>query len=182
VRRRILPILISLAGAALIGLLVYGISTKSSNRTLDELVAKGAFPQAPDATRALPVLQGHGTSSLAAYRGKVVVMNLWASWCVPCQAEAPKLERAQSELKGHDGTVLGITYEDAAPDSVGFIHRNHLTYPDLRDNTGDFARAFGTNEVPESFLIDREGRIVAIERGELQQNFLNKAIKLATGA
>jgi cytochrome c biogenesis protein CcmG/thiol:disulfide interchange protein DsbE len=182
VRRRILPILISLAGAALIGLLVYGISTKSSNRTLDELVAKRAFPKAPEATRALPVLQGHGTSSLAAYRGKVVVMNLWASWCVPCQAEAPMLEHAQSALQSHDGTVLGVTYEDAAPDSVGFIHRNHLTYPDLRDNNGDFARAYGTNEVPESFLIDRDGRIVAIERGELEQKFLNKAIKLAEGA
>jgi cytochrome c biogenesis protein CcmG, thiol:disulfide interchange protein DsbE len=178
-RARLVPILVSLAGAALIGLLIYGLSAHASNRTLDELVAKGEFPPVPQATRQLPVLQGHGTSSVSAYRGKVVLLNVWASWCTPCQEEAPQLQKTQETLTKHNATVLGVTYEDVAPNSIEFIHSNHLSYPDLRDNNGEFAHAFGTDEVPESFLINRVGRIVAIERNELQKGFLAKAIRLA---
>jgi cytochrome c biogenesis protein CcmG, thiol:disulfide interchange protein DsbE len=179
VRARLIPV--SLAGAALIALLIYGLSAHSSNRTLDELVAKGEQPAVPQATRRLPILQGHGAYSVSAYRGKVVLMNIWASWCIPCQQEAPELQRTQRTLASYNATVLGVTYEDAAPDSIKFIHSNHLSYPDLRDDDGEFARAFGTDEVPESFLINRSGRIVAIERNELRSAFLTKAIKLAEG-
>jgi cytochrome c biogenesis protein CcmG/thiol:disulfide interchange protein DsbE len=175
------PILVSVVGAALIGLLVYGISKPASSRTLDEKVAKGEQPPAPEARRQLPVLDGHGTSSLSAYRGKVLLVNIWASWCVPCQAEAPKLEATQKMLAAHGGTVLGITYEDAAPDSEGFVKQNHLTYPDLRDSDGEFAHAYGTIEVPESFLVNRGGNIVAISRGEVEPSFLEKVDRLATG-
>lgn len=187
-QRRIAPILISLAGAGLIGLLVYGVSTRSASRTLDEAVAHGQDPVAPQATRMLPVLYGEAnspvastiaTGSLAAYRGKVVVLNFWASWCVPCQTEAPLLERTQGRLAPHSGTVLGVTYLDASTDSQGFVRKHHITYPNLRDTTGEFARAYGTDQLPESFVINRSGNIVAISRGEIDQAFLNKAIGLA---
>jgi cytochrome c biogenesis protein CcmG, thiol:disulfide interchange protein DsbE len=180
-RARLIPILLSLVGAALIGLLIYGLSAHSSSRTLDELVAKGEYPPVPQARRRLPILNGHGTNSVSAYRGKVVLMNVWASWCIPCQEEAPELQKTEEVLVRHNATVLGVTYEDAAPDSIDFIHSHHLSYPDLRDDNGEFAHAFGTDEVPESFLINRSGRIVAIERNELQRAFLAKAIKLAEG-
>ncbi|HST33103.1 MAG TPA: redoxin domain-containing protein [Solirubrobacteraceae bacterium] len=178
-RRRLLPILASLAGACLIGLLIYGVTAKSASRTLDERVARDERPRAPDAARALPILGGHGESSLASLKGKVVVLNFWASWCEPCQVEAPLLERAQGVLARHDGTVLGVTYLDASPDSQGFVRDYHLTYPNLRDNTGDFAHSYGTDQLPESFVIDRDGHIAAISRGELNQKFLDRAIALA---
>jgi len=173
------PILVSLAGACLVGLLIYGVSAQSANRTLDEQVAHGRYPLAPNAERSLPVLGANGRSSLASLRGKVVVLNFWASWCEPCQLEAPLLERAQATLAQHDATVLGVTYLDASPDSEGFVRRFHLTYLNLRDNTGDFAHSYGTDQLPESFVIDRQGRIVAISRGEIDQAFLNRAISLA---
>lgn len=179
VRIRPLPLLISLAGACLIGLLIYGISTRSASRTLDEQVAKGLHPAAPDAARPLPILAGHGLSSLADLKGKVVVLNFWASWCPPCQTEAPLLQQGQGTLKKAGGTVLGITYEDAAPDSESFVSSHHLSYPNLRDDTGTFAHAYGTDQLPESFLIDRSGHIVAIERGEIEKSFMAKAIALA---
>ena len=177
---RPLPIAVSIAGACLIGLLVYGVSTQSASRTLDTSVHEGRRPAAPDASRLLPVLGGAGTGSLGAQRGKVVLLNFWASWCVPCSAEAPLLERGQAKLQRDRGTVLGVTYLDTSPDSEAFVRRYHLTYPNLRDNDdGDFAHAYGTDQLPESFIVDRQGRIVAISRGEIEQKFIDRAIRLA---
>ncbi len=178
-RRRLLPILATLAGAALIGLLIYGVTHQSSSRTLDERVARGEHPPAPDAARTLPVLSGRGDSSLAALKGKVVVLNFWASWCEPCQVEAPLLERYQKPLLRHGATVLGVTYLDASPDSQSFVRAHHLTYPSLRDNNGGFAHSYGTNQLPESFLVDRAGDIVAVSRGEIEEPFMKRALALA---
>ena len=179
VKRRVLPILASLAGASLVGLLVYGVSTQSVNRTLDEQVAQRRSPQAPDAGHTLPVLDRPRDASVAAFRGKVVVLNFWASWCQPCQVEAPLLEHAQRQLERHDGTVLGVTYLDASPDSLAFVRRYRLTYPNLRDDDGAFAHSYGTDRLPESFIIDRRGKIIAISRGAIDQSFLNRALALA---
>jgi cytochrome c biogenesis protein CcmG/thiol:disulfide interchange protein DsbE len=127
----------------------------------------------------LPVLLGTGKSSLGAYRGKVVLLNFWASWCVPCGEEAPLLEGAERRLAAHDATVLGVTYEDNTPDSESFIGQYHLTYPNLRDVDGEFAHSYGTDQLPESFLIDRQGEIVAISRGEIDKTFTERAVSLA---
>lgn len=179
VKRPTLPLFASIGGACLVALLIYGVSAQAPNRTLDELVAQRHWPTAPDATRTLPMLNGLPQRSLASFKGKVVVLNFWASWCEPCQVEAPLLERAQSTLERHDATVLGVTYLDASPDSKSFVRRYHLTYPNLRDSDGTFAHSYGTDQLPESFIIDRYGHIVAISRGEIEQPFLNKALALA---
>ena len=171
--------LISLIGACLIGLLVYGISTQSANRSLDNLLAEGKRPLAPDPGQMLPVLGGNGLSSLASLRGKVVVLNFWASWCPPCEEEAPLLQRAEGPLHKLGATVLGVTYEDVVPDSEKFVVSHHLTYPNLRDDTGEFAHSYGTDQLPESFLVDRTGYIVALARGEIEQKFIAKALALA---
>jgi cytochrome c biogenesis protein CcmG, thiol:disulfide interchange protein DsbE len=178
-KRPYLPLLAVLAGAALVGLLIYGVSAQSANRTLDEQLAQHRSPSAPDATLELPALSHPGRLSLASYRGEVVVLNFWASWCEPCQTEAPLLERTQRELAPHRGTVLGVAFQDASSDSEGFVRRYRLTYPDLRDTTEALAQAFGTKQVPETFVIDRHGHIAAISRGEVNAAFLQRAVTLA---
>ena len=178
-RRFAVPIVVSVVGLSLIGLLIYGITHQAASRTLDDAVAQGRWPLAPDATQALPSLSGTVRSDLAAYRGQVVILNFWASWCVPCEAEAPLLERAQPQLLSHRATVLGVTYRDATPDSESFVRHFHLTYPILRDVSGSFAHSYGTDQLPESFLVNRQGRIMLISRGEIDGAFIQKALQLA---
>jgi len=171
--------LAALAGASLIALLVYGVGALSPSRTLDDALASGQHPLAPDAALGLPALGGGGLQTLGAHRGEVVVLNFWASWCPPCEEEAPLLERAQPTLARVRATVLGVAYKDATSDSRSFARRYRLSYPNLRDSTGAFAHAYGTDKLPETFIIDRSGRVVAISRGEVNSAFLERAIRLA---
>lgn len=178
----VLTALAALAGAALLGLLIYGVTHQAPKRSLDEAIAEGHPPQAPDATMKLPRLSGSGSQSLASYRGKVVMLDFWASWCVDCQQEADELESLQHKLEGHDATVLGVTYQDVSNDSRKFVKEYGLSYPNLRDGNGRFVSSFGTEQLPENFLIDREGKIVDIARGPVDKAFVQRALALADEA
>jgi cytochrome c biogenesis protein CcmG, thiol:disulfide interchange protein DsbE len=179
-KRWIVPGVVSLLGIAVVVLLIFGITHQGTSRILDQEVQKHEQPPAPNAGQMLPSLNdGSGSKSLASFHGKAVLLNFWASWCPPCQEEAPLMQATQKVLTQHDGTVLGVTYQDAAPDSLSFIHEHALTYPNLRDVTGSFAHSYGTDQLPESFMINREGKIVAISRGEVTKGWLANALRLA---
>jgi cytochrome c biogenesis protein CcmG/thiol:disulfide interchange protein DsbE len=118
---------------------------------------------------------------LADFRGKVVVMNVFASWCTPCVAEATVLERTERRLVGRDATVVGVTYLDNSSDSTQFVRQHHISYPVLRDVSGNFVRAFGTTGVPETFVIGRDGRIVAVRRFQVTRHWLESTLSPLLG-
>jgi len=135
-RRFVLPGLIVIAAVALLALLTFGISSQSGASSIDAKVARGAYPAAPSANLALPVLGSNVKKTLADYRGQVVVLNVFASWCDPCRAEAPILADAERTLRSRHATILGVTYLDNSTASEQFVRQEHITYPVLRDVSG----------------------------------------------
>lgn len=175
-RRLLVPGLIVAAAVALLALLAFGVSSQGTNSSLDNALSRGIKPPAPNAHVALPLLGASSSMSLAAFRGKIVVLNVFASWCPPCQAEAPILDREQRILAQHDGTVVGVTYKDDTGASENFVHQEHITYPVLRDVSGTFVVPWGVNGVPETFVINRQGRVVALRREQLTGAWLQGAV------
>lgn len=175
-RRLLLPGLIAAGAAALLALLAFGIAAQGPSTSLDSQLARGIRPPAPDAHALLPGLGPSPSLTLADLRGQVVVVNLFASWCQPCQAEASILERAQRELAGRHATVLGVTYRDTTSDAEQFVRQQRIDYPVVRDVSGSFARAYGADGIPETFIIDRRGRVAALRREQLTGSWLQSAL------
>ncbi len=173
-RGRTIPIVAGVVALALVALLGYGLTTTGDDTTLDEAVQNGERPMAPSV--ALPVLQGTGRRSPADLRGQVVVLNFWASWCDPCVEELPLLERTQKALAPKRGTVVGVNLRDVSSDALTFVRRFKLTFPSLRDPGADYARAYGTANYPETFVLDRRGRIAARKRGPVDQAWLDRTL------
>jgi cytochrome c biogenesis protein CcmG, thiol:disulfide interchange protein DsbE len=156
-----------LAVLAVVGLLGFGLLSKG-----ETTIAVG--DPVPD--RELPVLGGAGQSSIADYRGRWVLVNLWASWCDPCREEAPELERFWRRFRERDVTVLGIDVQDNSEDALAFLREHRLTYPQLRSVGDERGDAFGSTGVPENFLVDPRGRLALIWRGPVDGRFLQERI------
>jgi cytochrome c biogenesis protein CcmG, thiol:disulfide interchange protein DsbE len=113
---------------------------------------------APDFT--LPRLDRDGKLQLASLRGKAVVLNFWASWCVPCKQEAPDLQSAYRQWRGQDVVFVGIDGQDFSGDARRFMKKFGVTYPVVRDGPGNVVGKYGVTGFPETFFVDRKGRIV----------------------
>ena len=168
------PIAVICVLGALIALLAYGLAQNEPDRGVDEALARGDRKDAP--ALELPKLGGGGTAALADYRGQVVVLNFWASWCKPCKDESPLLERWHRRIKARGGTVLGVDMYDVTGPAQDFIDEYGLTYPMLKDNEGKGVEQFGVVAYPETFVIDRQGRIAAVQRGPVDDDFMEQSV------
>ena len=175
--RRVLspvPIAVICVLGALIALLAYGLAQNEPDRGVDEALARGEREPAPSLE--LPKLGGGGSASLADYRGQVVVLNFWASWCKPCKDESPLLERWHRRMRDRGGTVLGVDMLDVTGSAQEFIDEYDLTYPMLKDKDGEGLERFGVVQYPETFVIDRQGRIATVQRGPVDDDFMQRSV------
>jgi DsbE subfamily thiol:disulfide oxidoreductase len=161
IRTRIIPALALLMVVGLLGLLAYSLFGPKAGRPQGRINSSGAIVTesgrtAPDFSAAL--LNGD-TFNLADYRGKIVVLNFWASWCPPCQEETPLLTTASGQL-GPDVVLVGVDVWDKAGDAQDFMRQYQVAYPVAHDD-GSIAVDYGLTGVPETFVIDAEGKIAA---------------------
>jgi cytochrome c biogenesis protein CcmG/thiol:disulfide interchange protein DsbE len=132
---------------------------------LSKKANRGDRPTAPGFT--LERLDRDGQLDLASLRGKAVVLNVWASWCIPCKQEAPYLEEVWQSNRKRDVVVLGLDAKDFRADARRFADRYDITFPLVYDGPGDVIDGYGVTGFPETFVLDREGRVVRAFAGEV---------------
>lgn len=133
---------------------------------------------APDFS--LPNLQdGKASISLASYRGTPVLVNFWATWCVPCKDEMPLLEAAHKKW-GSKVQFIGIDRQDYKPDALAFAQNTHVTYPLAADPNATLDGAYRLRGMPTSVFIDRNGRIVDRVTGPVTKSQLDDTLNTMT--
>lgn len=179
--------------AALIGLLAWRVLDANRGPSLVSQIAAGKRPAAPEFR--LPVLWAEAGTWPEAARvaladghvapselsGHPAVINFWASWCVPCKEEAPILH---ASARRHAGIVvfIGIDIQDFRSDALRFIKRYGVNYVAVRDTSDRTYSAYGLTGIPETFYLDRQGRVVAHSAGQVSERELEAGIAKATGA
>lgn len=117
---------------------------------------------------------------LAGWRGRIVVINFWGSWCAPCRAEAPDLQATFEATKGVGVAFLGVDVRDSRDAAQAFQSTFHITYPSLYDPPGQVAMGFNAvspNVVPATLLLDRQLRVAAVFRKRVTGRELEAAVR-----
>jgi cytochrome c biogenesis protein CcmG/thiol:disulfide interchange protein DsbE len=143
--------------AALLGLLIWKVAFGRTTGAADEL-AEGKLVHAPAFT--LDRLDRDGKLGVSDLRGKAVVVNFWASWCVPCRDEAPVLQKTYERYRDQGLVVLGVDVNDFRQDARRFMKRYGLSYPIVYDGKGSTVGKWGVRGFPETFFVDRSGKLV----------------------
>ena len=149
-------ILIFLIGCSLLVIFLLRLNKSPSTLSLPATLTTGK--PVPDFS--LPGLDGKQVN-LSDYRGKVVLVNIWATWCPPCVEEMPSMQKLYNEFNGSDFEILAVSIDIQGREVVAPFMKNHkLTFPALLDTQGTVKAAYGLSGVPESFIIDKDGSLV----------------------
>lgn len=153
--------------------------TTGKTTTTDPLVG---HPAPAFTLKALNTPTRNTMLSLKNLKGKAVVLNVWASWCVPCNQEAPMLQAAWKQARAQNKNVvfLGIDFQDSSSDALTFLHKYGINYPNVLDATGSVSIDYGVTGVPETIFINSQGTVVSTVRQELTPQALQSNLKLIT--
>jgi len=154
------------------------------------VLATTAFARAVDVGSPAPAFelpvfaQKDKRMTLAEQRGKVVLLDFWASWCGPCRQSFPLYEKLRSEMPAADFTLVAIDLDEMTDGPAAFLYEHPVHYVSLADPEGDVAKAYGLRGMPSSFVIDRDGIVRAKHMGFKPQDIdeLRKEILESIGA
>lgn len=143
---------------------IFASADRAGVSTAGEIPAPREGFLAPDFS--LQTLEGE-TVSLSELRGQAVLVNLWATWCPPCRAEMPAIQKLYDEYKDQGFMVLAVnmTYQDNPQSVLPFTRENNLTFPILLEETGEMARKYELRSLPSSFFVNRDGIIQEVVIG-----------------
>lgn len=164
-------------------LLIAGIFGYAVLPYLDPARGKLVGRQVPEFV--LPTISGGEPGSridLEAYRGQVVLLDFWASWCPPCRAQAPIMDRVAQRFEEQGVSVIGVNTGDEPQAALAFIEQMGLTYPSVVDVDGSVSRAFGASQLPTLVVIDPEGKVVNVQARVVKEAELETMIKTARAA
>lgn len=159
----------------LAGVLVWHLTHQP--KSVLKAVAKHKIVPAPNFT--LPRLDGQGSLALASLRGQAVVLNFWASDCVPCKQEMPRIEAGVRRWAKKPVTFVGIDIVDSRAAGRAFRKHYGATYPMVFDGVGSTAAPYGVLATPQTFFVDRRGRIVDHVLGPVSTAALDSGIRTA---
>jgi peroxiredoxin len=149
---------------AIVGGLVLGGWALSALAPVPEGAEVGK--RAPD-FRALNLASGDSVSLRERYAGKVTLVNIWATWCIPCRKEMPAMQELYDQHKAQGFAIAAVSVDEGSLDDVkAFVNELGLTFDILHDRSGRIEQIYRTTGVPESFLIDKEGTIIRRQIGE----------------
>lgn len=167
-RTRIIPAFALAMVVGLLGLLAYSVFAPDKGRFTNDCRVQALGYCVYDTAEVAPDFTVETFSgkqvSLGDYQGQIVVLNFWASWCLPCREETPLLETAYKQL-GDDVVLLGINVQDSEGDASAFLEQFGVTYESSRTGGDAVSIDYGVTGVPETYVIDAEGRAVAELKG-----------------
>jgi cytochrome c biogenesis protein CcmG/thiol:disulfide interchange protein DsbE len=164
------------AVAALLGLLIWDVAHQQ-NKGIAAKVDRGESVAAP--ALSLPRIGGGPKLDLAAFRGKVVVVNFWASWCVECKLEARTLRDAAARWRGK-AIVIGVDTKDLTSAAEHYMSHYKVNYRVARDVSGSESDRWGVTGYPETFIVNRSGEVIPPHvDGPIPASRLNAAIESA---
>jgi cytochrome c biogenesis protein CcmG, thiol:disulfide interchange protein DsbE len=172
--------------AAAIALLValvalFAQSVLQGSATVAAQLGDGKRPQAPNFT--LPRLTGAGDISLRSFRGKVVLLNFWASWCAPCREEASLFNQIQSQFGPRGVAVVGVDSQDFESAARSFARRQHVNYTLVHDSSNDVTNRWGVSSgFPVTFVINRKGVVERVFVTQVDGGMLLQAMRPLLGA
>lgn len=191
--RRLPRVVAFIAVVLFIALLAYGLLKTAPDDSIDQRLADNRSAPAPDFTlevlergtlpprleRALAPAMADGKLALDELRGTPVVLNFWASWCIPCREEAPRLQRGWQRWGERGVAFLGLDMQDIRSDARDFLREFRISYPTIRDPGKEVALRYGATGIPETYFITARGRVVAHAVGALSTAQLDRGVAAA---
>ena len=166
--RILLFIAMIISGSAAVSLFKADLSANTDSRGMDRLFSIVGVIKVPPAKDPVKInlkdVNGKNTS-LSDFKGKIVFLNFWTTWCPTCRIEMPSMEKLHQKLKNKDFAMVTINLQESVSQVKSFFEEFKLTFTALLDSTGEVGASFGIRSIPTTYILDKTGRIIGLVSG-----------------